>query len=169
MNPADEIIVHSASPSLERLVHAPPRTVNRRRPQNQRRPGPVSNTPFLLHSHLLLLILRSHVSRLIHESRGSIHSGRGKINHASRSVSQLFHQSARTRRRNGMQDQAAPHNLELFGLAVGRRHARATRQKAPRHPLPRVAAAQNQNVQSFTTSPVSPVRASALESRPSLE
>jgi len=164
MNPADEIIVHSANAALERLVHASPRTVNRRRPQNQRRPRPRRDTPFLFQPQPVLLILRSHASGLVHESRGSIHSRRGKINHASRSVSQLFHQSARTLRRNRMQDQAAACNFEPFGLAIGRRHAGAARQKSPRHPLPRVAAAQNQNVQSFTTSPVSPVRASALSS-----
>jgi len=169
MNPADEIVVHSTSPSLERLVHASSRTVNRCRPQNQRRPRPCCDAPFLFQPQTVLLILRSRDSRLIHESSGSVDSSRGKINNASRSVSQLFHQSARTLRRNRMQDQAAPLNLEGSRLAVSRRYARAAIQKAPRHSFPRVAAAQNQNVQSFTTSPVSPVRASALQSRPNPE
>jgi hypothetical protein len=169
MNPTDETLIHSADTPLDRLLHPPPRPINRRRSQNERRPRPRRDTPFLVQPQPVLLGLRSHGSRLIHESRGSIDSCRRKINDASRTVSQFLHQSMRALRRNRMQDQRAPRNLEPFGLTVSRRHRRAASQKAPSHPFPCVAAAQNQNVQSITTSPAAPVRASALRSPASLE
>jgi hypothetical protein len=68
-----------------------------------------------------------------------------------------------------MQDQGAACNLEVFRGAMGRRHVCAASQKAPGHPFPRVAAAQNQNVQSITISPAFPVRASALQYPAGLE
>ena len=67
-----------------------------------------------------------------------------------------------------MQYQSAWRDVEPFRIAMGRGDGGAASEEAPGHALPRVAAAQNQDVQAFTTSPVSPVRARPLESRADL-
>jgi hypothetical protein len=99
----------------------------------------------------MLLRERGNRSGLIDELRGSVDSGRGKIHDAGGSVSQHFHQSVRAFRWNRMQDQSARREAEPFRVAMGRGDGGAASQEAPGHSFASVAAAQNQNVQSFTT------------------
>ena len=68
-----------------------------------------------------------------------------------------------------MQDQSAWRDVEPFGIAMGRGDSGAASQEASGHTFAGEAAAQNQNMQSFTISPACRVRARALESRAYLE